>query len=403
VAAPDTITPAAPDLRAPTRRRSLKRAVGIILLALAVLLAVRIGSVFFSFRDLPIGYSRSKTRLHLTEGYYDYRGVIHCHSHLSHDSDGTFEQIAEAARRVDLDFVVMTDHIAPGVVERGREEAQRFNESGQRPLFIIGAEIGPMNNAVLAFPLKGYVADRHDGVERIVAAACAQGAAAFIDHAERFRSWDVADAGSLDGVEIYNLHANIKDADRRATILRGLLLSPGPMLRRTIECPPTNLQKWDTLLARQRAPVVSGGDAHAQYWSQLLAGGVVGLYERVFKITTTHVLVRELDEASVMDALRRGRSFVAFDIWRDATGFAFTATDGATKWWMGDDVPWSEALTLRVTVPYYGTIMLVKDGKTVATQHTNTFQFKPPGPGVYRVEVFFKDKLGILSNPIYVR
>jgi hypothetical protein len=187
---------------------------------------------------------------------------------------------------------------------------------------------------------------------------------------------------------------------------RGILLPPGPMLRGTVSVPEKNLHRWNEMLAKQRAPALGSCDAHSQWWSRMLLGGPVGVYERIFKVVTTHVLVKQLDEASVVDALRRGRSYVVMDVWRDGTGFSFTATDGAQTWQMGDEIQWSgKPIKLTTYSPVMGFLRVLKDGIAIATDdgRSGPTMIDATGPGVYRAEVSFNGKLWILSNPIYVR
>ena len=64
------------------------------------------------------------------------RGVIHCHSHFSHDSTGTESELVGAATAVGLDFVIMTDHPNdPRAVRDGIRGWRR------KTLFIVGQEL----------------------------------------------------------------------------------------------------------------------------------------------------------------------------------------------------------------------------------------------------------------------
>jgi hypothetical protein len=49
----------------------------------------------------------------------DLRGAIHVHTHLSHDSEGQPGEILAAARRAELDFLVVTDHEMPSLAADG--------------------------------------------------------------------------------------------------------------------------------------------------------------------------------------------------------------------------------------------------------------------------------------------
>ena len=42
--------------------------------------------------------------------FHTYRGVMHAHSYLSHDSKGTLNDIIPAAKSDGIDFIFLTDH-----------------------------------------------------------------------------------------------------------------------------------------------------------------------------------------------------------------------------------------------------------------------------------------------------
>src|SRR5256712_7441479 len=50
------------------------------------------------------------------EGYREFRGVVHAHTALSHDSTGTVEEILEAASLAQLDFLITTHPYTPRIV-----------------------------------------------------------------------------------------------------------------------------------------------------------------------------------------------------------------------------------------------------------------------------------------------
>ena len=56
------------------------------------------------------------------EGYREYRGVVHAHTWLSHDSTGTVEEILEAASSAYLDFLITTDHYTPRIFTEGLDD-----------------------------------------------------------------------------------------------------------------------------------------------------------------------------------------------------------------------------------------------------------------------------------------
>ena len=46
----------------------------------------------------------------VNSGWNEYRGMMHAHSELSHDSNVPFPEILENLKKVDADFIFMTDH-----------------------------------------------------------------------------------------------------------------------------------------------------------------------------------------------------------------------------------------------------------------------------------------------------
>jgi hypothetical protein len=81
------------------------------------------------------------------EAFEDIRGVTHCHSYLSHDSEGSVDRIATAAREAGVRFVAMTDHYTPRAVREG------FRGVRKGVLFFVGLEASRDKGSVLAIGL----------------------------------------------------------------------------------------------------------------------------------------------------------------------------------------------------------------------------------------------------------
>lgn len=310
---------------------------------------------------------------------FDWKGVIHCHSHLSHDSEGTLETIAAAARSAQLDFVVMTDHQTEASVRDG----VRGMVDGT--LFLVGAEISCRGSSLLAFPLQRPLR-RWQHPALLVAEAHEQGALAFLAHAERWTDgWDTP---GLDGVEIVNLHAGARDAGAVGTLGTGMFLPVRTLLERFARRDPEVFRRWDQQLAAGRSlPPIGGNDAHANVQLFGPLGGTVGDYREVFLTLSTHVLAERLDAPALIDALRAGRSYVAFDGFGEGRGFDFRGVIGNRVVLPGDTVAPDPGLELRVRVPGAGRISLWRNGVVVAEQHGSELRWSPVPSGVYRVEV----------------
>ncbi len=111
--------------------------------------------------------------------------------------------------------------------------------------------------------------------------------------------------------------------------------------------------------------------------------------------------------------MRAGRSFFAFDIFGDSTGFRFTAESGAERRFMGDEIrlPEAGAVTLSARTPVSCRTVFFRNGQVVGTVADSArAELKVERAGAYRVEVYL-DQLGsllegkpwIVSNPIFVR
>jgi len=59
--------------------------------------------------------------------------------------------------------------------------------------------------------------------------------------------------------------------------------------------------------------IVGGVDAHAKFRALGPLGGTLDRYRDLFRLLTTHVLVRERTAPAILEALREGRSYVAFE------------------------------------------------------------------------------------------
>lgn len=309
---------------------------------------------------------------------FDWKGVVHCHSYLSHDSTGTVAEIRAACRAAHIDFLAMTDHQTDASVRDGLRG--KLDDT----LFLVGAEIRTPQGTIEAFPLQKPLR-RWQSAGALVAEASRQGALAFLCHAERTRAWDTR---GIAGVEIVNLHAGAVDANRFAMLFAGVFLPLRVLFQQICRRDDAVFRQWDAQLA-QRHPLtpVGGNDAHASVRIFGPFGGTIGTYREVFLTLSTHVLAPALDEHELIAALRAGRSYVSFDLFGDGTGFDFRAVDAGGVHLPGSTLPRSPELELRVRTPNVGVIRLLRDGQPLQETTGTTLVQRQPEPGVYRAEV----------------
>ncbi len=314
--------------------------------------------------------------------YNDYRGIIHCHSHHSHDSDGSEEEIVAAAQAVGIDFIIMTDHYDK-TTDPGVEQAIRGMRG--RTLFLGGAELRKDGGSLLVLGAEKNFDPKASSAE-IARAVHEQGGLVFVGHLEQYRG----DLNSFpfDGFEIYNVHAAAKAVNPIAMILRALILPPNLVFRSLAKYHPPNLSRWDRWLEERAVPICAGNDAHANVKIFGPLGGTIGTYEQLFRTVTTHVWAKSLDKKEILSALREGRSYISFDVLRDATGFAvFAEPDGSQMRW-------------KVSSPETARIVLLQNGKIVAQNEGQWLEFLSDEPEkIYRVEVYLKNRPWILAGP----
>lgn len=382
------------------------------------------------------------------------RATVHLHSPLSHDAcdgagwvDGALADEAclahlrEALCVLHLDAAMLTDH-APHVdevsLERGlwlaegdepiRDADGRMTAGrwvcpdGHRVLLTVGSENALMPIGLQRPPVEGddpaalRAAYDADGPEA-VAAFRAAGALVWQAHTEG-RSLETLRALGLDGLEIYNLHANVGPDIREAHLgldpfgyVPALLEFTNERLR----LPPDlavlafltenrpSLDRWDALLAEgQRVAGTAGCDAHENTLPmQLPDGERADSYRRMMLWVQNHLLVDDGSPESVRDALARGRLYVTFEVFGTPVGFDFHAeASGGAAFEMGDDAPLG--VTLRVLPPRLPegfpsepapglTLRLLRSTREgaveVARSEGAALEHVATEPGPYRVEV----------------
>lgn len=379
--------------------------------------------------------------------YTDYRAVLHVHSHLSHDSRGTVEEIRQAAQEAGVQVVMFSEH--PADHYDYFRDGHRGLEDGV--LFIPGAEQG----GLLSYPTTSVKGKPTDGPQGMADLVVQNNGLAFLSHLEERMDWDL---DGLTGNEIYNTHADVKDEVRFVKALRNpaalLQISPGvrkypqETFAALLDYPADYLKRWDELCQKAPQTGIAANDAHhnqglravieedgtlriedalgetraaldpekAAFVKVLTAGRQPGEtvfdldldpYARSFRHVSTHLLMNDLTESDVRETLQSGRAYVAFDWMADPTGFVFQAVDGDTVHPMGSEIELGKQLELRAATPLPGTFRLLRDGDEITSRRGRTLERTIDQPGIYRVEVWLNlpdgPQIWILSNPIYVR
>ena len=327
--------------------------------------------------------------------YHDYKGILHVHSHYSSSATGSFEEIADAAREAGANFVVMTDHntLAP---LRDKKEGLYGSV-----LVLVGTEVTDNEGGHIELLGVDQDTDLKKSSNEILDEVGKQEGAAFVCHADFPRSpWtDRPLTSRLTGMEIYNLGVMIMEQNLFWTGMKSVFYPRKYFIRSLLKRPDGLLAEWDKILEKQNFVGVAGADAHARF---RVLGMPVDSYSMMFKIVQTHVLARDFSEGSLVEAFRKGHSYVGFDAVKPVGNFLFMADTSKKRAVMGDRIKYRDDLKLRVFLPEEAEIRVLKDGKLWMSATGKDWSATAEGKGVYRVEVYDKGKLWILSNPIYV-
>ncbi len=383
-------------------------------IVLAALLIAAAGAVFVvvppAAQPLPAAASGLTTPV---------RGAIHIHTRRS-DGSGTVDDVAAAAARAGLQFVIVTDH---GDGTRNPDPPSiRSNV-----LVIDAVEISTWGGHVVAlglprapYPLAGDARAVIEDIARL-------GGFSLIAHpvndkpAAQWVEW----TAPFDGMEWLNLDSEWRD-ERIPALARVVVaypFRPVESLALLLDRSDAAMARWDALTRRRRVLAIAAADAHARVGFNAEEPHRRGLslpvpgYEALFR--TFSIALPQLalsgdpaaDAQSVIREVRAGRVFSSIDGMAARPAFSFTATSGAHRANGGDVLPIDGPVTLRVAVqaPAHARIVLLKDGES-AREATGTSLEHEAGDraGVYRVEVRLPNGPGqppvpwIVSNPIYV-
>ena len=352
---------------------------------------------------------------------YDIAGNLHLHTTAS-DGTGTHKEVAMAAAKAGLDFIIYTDH---NVWVDGAEGWFTDPATGRNLLCMMGQEINdpnlkPEGNHLLCHFVTTDLNDVAHHPQTLIDAAHRAGGLTFLAHPlERpgygragitfpWVSWDIT---GFTGIELWNAMTDVKWQLR--TIPRGMV---GAYLRNWVLNSPfvEVLAKWDELLATgQKVVAIGSADAHGWPVSLGPLTRTMYPYDFLFRAVNTHVLLSEplagdFEQArlQIYQALKAGQCYVSNDLVASPRGFSFTACSGLQTVSMGDTLLLQDQAKLRVEAPQKATLRLIKDGQAVAETSANQVTWRITEPGVYRVEAyrwFWGWSRGwVYTNPIYI-
>ena len=365
-------------------------------------------------------------------------GVIHIHSNRS-DGRSSPDEIAGAAARAGLRFIVFTDH-----GDATRVPDPPVYRSGV--LCIDAVEISTSGGHYLAldmpaapYPLGGEPRDVVDDVARLGGF----GVPAHPDSPKpelRWREW----TAPFPGMEIINpdtgWRAKAQEAGWRPKLrlverLFSYPFRPGETIATFATASSENLARWEVLTRRRKVVALAGADAHAKLDLKSSDPGdnrfsvALPSYEASFSALSVHVRPdaplstpspgspvpgqAAADAAAILHAIRNGHLYIVVDGLASPPSFVFTAESGGQTAGEGDAVvlPGTGGpitFHVRSNAPSTFTTTVWQGNRVIETTSQPEVAVKASAdPAVYRVEIRAADRpaqpVWVISNPIYVR
>jgi hypothetical protein len=382
-------------------------------------------------------------------GRRELRTITHLHSHWSHDAcDGNpqpggipdedcLQHLRDAMCSNRIDVAFLSDH--PGHADetdletmaliRGDDEALPFGEgwanrmtcpSGHQTLFLPGIE----SSSMMPFGIQAHTPESWGtwGPEAFEDVRTRTQAAMWINHTE---GREVKELATLrpDGIELYQLHANLAPNIRRDDLgldpysvlaeigpfffpeSNGILDPPQPDLGvlAFVEPNEPSIVALEVLGQDQRLGVSGGTDAHENTFPVDAGDGErIDSYRRMTRWFHTRIRADGSEPGDAVDALKQARSWVVFEAMGTPRGFDLYA-EGDELTELGEEVAFAEGMTLHVSPPTLDPVS--PRGPDAPGVRTTVFRATPersvidewegaeardvalPGPGVYRVEV----------------
>ncbi|MFH0703180.1 MAG: CehA/McbA family metallohydrolase [bacterium] len=336
-------------------------------------------------------------------------GALHIHSKYS-DGTSAIKEIALAAKKTGLSWIIITDH--------NNIEGLKNGEEGwyNGVAVLIGEEISPENSDhYLALNIKQEISEKMPP-ESFIQEVKKQGGIGFIAHPDenlarknnlkplRWRDWDIQ---GFDGIEIWNYLSDwVDNFDSKKAFwnyfLRQRMLN-GPTL--------STLEWWDRLnnSSAKIIPAIGGVDAHALEYKFLgIKFKVFPYYESFKTVTNCLYLDNELSKSfeqakiQIINALRDGKNTIINKIWNNKENFDFFIENKEKQAFPGNSIKLDKQTKAVINLSKKAKIKLIHNSKLIQEYTGKELIFKDLIPGKYRVEVFYKNHPWIFTNPIQI-
>ncbi|MFP4082065.1 MAG: hypothetical protein ACLFVG_04810 [Candidatus Aminicenantes bacterium] len=330
----------------------------------------------------------------------EIEGVYHIHSTFS-DGRKNIHQIADLAAQASVDFIILTDHGSPN---RKSLAAQGWIKG---VLVLAGSELSVSRGHLVGLDFNPPSRPFSQNAELAASEINEAGGFSIIAHPYSKVRWSWGEFTDYSGIEIMNADTMVK-RNLLSTLpyLPSLLIKPQYLLLKMLDSPRRNLQKWDRL--NQIHPLYGYFSVDAHF-----------LYRPLLSLFHVHLflarpLAEDFEQArrQVYKSLKRGHFYNAVHASARGEGFRFWAEKGKKKIFMGETAVHHSPMTLHIHAPFAFSkeIHLIRNGKIIHRSPKNRFSCAAREPGIYRVEIFLREKSPLaenipwlVSNPIFLR
>ncbi len=367
----------------------------------------------------------------MNKKFYDYAGAVHFHSSYSYDGNVSIDRIVEDAKSAGLDFIMLTDHF--------RLDAKRDGHEGWHGdvLLIVGEEISPRYNHLLAFGIKEPIVTKRyeDKPQEYIDSVNNQGGFGVIAHPDHegtelfgvkpfpWIDWSVK---GYTGMSVWDLQTDWQE--KLKGYLSAILSYFFPSYRLS-GAREVTLKRWDELNKERRVTGIGEIDNHNAKRRFLGLNFYIFNFRYAFKTIRTHILTEKPfkhnppthpspsrgegegggeDIDIVYQTIKNGRVYVAHEYWHSAKGFSFTIEGGENEVSIGGEFILKNKQTfIKVNLPTHGLIKIIHNGEKIFEIPATECSLAIKENGVYRVEAYQKIlgkyKPWIYSNHINVK
>jgi hypothetical protein len=354
-------------------------------------------------------------------GWPVVKGAFHVHSSRS-DGTGTIDEIAAAAARAGLQFIILTDH-----GDGTRAPDPPSYRSGV--LVVDAVEVSTNGGHYVALDLPQMPfrlgGQSRDVIEDVARAGGFGIAAHPTSHKAdlRWQEWDAP----FDGIEWLSADSEWRDEPWPA-LTRALLtypVRPTEALATLLDRPDEAIARWDHVARARHVVGMAAADAHARlslaHGKEEYAGATIAplpSYESSFRVFTNHVVLDSAftgdangDAMQLLSSIRAGRVFSSVEGLARLGGFEMKALSAGMFARPGEyiDSDYPVELEAVVAAPPGTTMIVVRDGAPIYDTRESRLRIDVgTAPGVYRVEAHLPGSgqpqamPWLASNPIYV-